>query len=160
MKPAFNPQTRPLPVSSIELAEVARWQMEKNKALPMIDRDKHKLMVDNWASLDLIARGAGLADHMAIVITAMNMAMVLTEQGFGREYQDQVRLALDGCWRAKKRGDATGRWVFDGPALVAVREAMQVLEAQIDHASRYELIDVIHTIHARHKTGNVYCEAA
>lgn len=160
MKPAFNPQTRPLPVSSIELAEVARWQMENNKALPMIDRDKKTLMVDNWNALDLLARGAGKAEHMATVITGMNIAMVLTEQGYGPEHQEQVRAALDGVWRAKLRGDKTGRFGFDGPGLVAVREAMQVLESQLDYASRYDLIEAIHTIHERHEQGVVYSEKA
>lgn len=156
MKPAFNPAARPLPATAIAMTEVERWRAENNRALPMTGNDKLTLMADNYAALYMMSIGQGWPEHMATVITAMNIGMVLTEMGFGREYAAAMRAGLDGVWRAKNRGEQTGKWGFDGPGLVAVREAMQVLEAQLEHASRQDLIDAIHTIHERYGKNIVY----
>lgn len=99
-----------------------------------------KLKIRAYDSLSSIREGRGVFADVDQVVTALNIADALALGGaIGEEYADQVRLGQDSLYAMAQRGAKTGRFLFTGPELMAVNEAMDVYSAQMDIVTVAEL---------------------
>lgn len=156
MKQKWNPSARHVPASTV-------WQTSVE--LAVIDATPGRLMSpDTIVDLQLVnrqayhnmVRGPATPEALGIVINALNMAMLLCEAGIGEEWVDVVIKAQEGAFRAKVRGETTDRWGFDGPAIAVIDQALDVHEAQVEVATRDELMQAIQEMHRRIDDGHVF----
>jgi hypothetical protein len=102
-----------------------------------------------------MSAGTANLNHFDTLVYAMNIAVILIEQGFCRQDIELIRAAQDGLARAKARYLERGKLGLDGDALQALKAAAIVHEAQIAVATRGELVAAIDEMHARVERGNI-----
>jgi hypothetical protein len=97
------------------------------------------LNVKNHAALYLIVTGAGTTDSADKLIGCVNMANVMSQQGIGKEYRDDIILARDAMQSPGKRFAKWGKFEFTGSELAAINQFMAIHDAQLEAA---RIIDV------------------
>lgn len=100
--------------------------------------------------------GAGVEHHVHTLASAVNVALVLTERGAGREFQDLIIAGQTALVRTIERGRRTGRWGFDGPALAEVDAALAVYEAQLAAVPCIAARDAVREVTRRVNQGHVF----
>ena len=92
------------------------------------------LQVKNHLALAEMAQGRGNREQWNLIVGAINIANVMCEQGIGREFRQQVLAARDAMLEVGKRAVRNeDRFVFTGPELCAVREALECHDAQLEN---------------------------
>ncbi len=92
------------------------------------------LQVKNHLALAEMAQGRGNREQWNLIVGAINIANVMCEQGIGREFRQQVLDARDAMLEVGKRAVRNeDRFVFTGPELCAVREALECHDAQLEN---------------------------
>lgn len=160
-KPARNKKYVPRPVTQHGgLIAVARVHARAAEAAPLRDAQLTDLGVAYWVSLENLRTGAASEDAWSCVVCALNIGMVLCEQGVGAEHERAFVDALDGAFRAKVRSARAGTFRLDGEAMRDIEAAFHLHDAQMQLATRAEVTLAMRTVHERIDRGNVYREAA
>ncbi len=123
---------------------------------PLADGQVTDLAAAYWLALDAMASGTSGEEEWSVVTCALNIALVLAEQGVGAEHEQQFIAALDGAFRAKVRAVHKGAWRFDGEALQAIRTALHRHDQQVAEVSRGQLRAAMTEVHRRIDSGLVY----
>ena len=92
------------------------------------------LKIKNHDALDAIVKGIATRDHVDALIAAMNIAEAYALHGKGQDWIPEIRAAQDAVLSMARRGLDKGRFVFSGPELMAVNEAMAVHDQQLDES--------------------------
>lgn len=156
MKPQWNPGMRPAPVSTVYDVNLDIARIESDHSRKMTAHSSIELKMFNWKAFENMKMGHGSDNALELVVSALNIALALCEMGFGEEWIPTINLALSWAFRAKVRGDRTGKWGFDGPAIKAITDALEVHDLQMEHASKAELLAAIDIVRERVAEGNVY----
>ena len=85
----------------------------------------------NHAAMQAMTQGRGDKDQWDRLVGAINIALVMCEQGIGNEFRDDLNAAREAPLECGKRGAKTGRFVFTGDELRAMNEAMDCHDAQL-----------------------------
>jgi len=122
----------------------------------MDDAQQRDLTLRVRVALLALSRGVGTQQHVFDLASAVNVALVLTERGAGREFQDDIIAAQTALMRTIERGRRSGRWGFDGPALGEVERAIEIYEAQLAAVPRIEARDAVREVTRRVQQGHVF----
>lgn len=90
--------------------------------------------------------------------SALNMCLVLCEQGFPLEHVDSVKSAMVGLMRAMKRAETTGSLALDGDAIKEIRFALRLHDQQIETVDRAEFRKAAKEIVRRVNSNDVYAD--
>lgn len=92
------------------------------------------LQVKNHLALAEMAQGRGNREQWNLIVGAINIANVMCEQGIGNEFRQVTIAARDAMLAVAKRAlKNDDRFVFTGPELCAVREALECHDAQLEN---------------------------
>lgn len=141
---------------SIE-AEVAA-EMLATFDKPLNDEQQRDIAIVFGSAITRMAGGKGTEETLHNIIFMCNVSLIMCEQDIGAQYEQDLIEALNGSFRAKLRGEKTGRWGFDGPALVAIRRAYDVHTAQVEIAERRDFKRALDEVTRRINAGDVYRE--
>lgn len=119
-----------------------------------------ELGIAYWAAFHQMLHGAAREEDWTMVTVALNTALILCEQGFGQEWESYIVKALDGAMRAKIRAQGLSVWRYDGNAICAIREALEMHDLQVEHATKGEIRAAFDEVKRRINDGHVYQEAA
>ena len=99
----------------------------------------------------------GKADATAFhnLASGVNVSMVLAERGLGTGYEEQIGGAQTAVFRLKQNGDR-GRWLLDGPGLNALREWLELYEAQLEACAQQEAMDALNEVDKRVRRGQIF----
>lgn len=97
------------------------------------------LKLKNHAAMDELVKGRGTRDHCDIVIAVLNMTEALALLRIGDEYRQDISAAQDAMLTMCRRGFERGRFLFNGPELLAVNTAMEIHDAQLEVCTLAEL---------------------
>ncbi len=122
----------------------------------LTDEQLTDLAAAYWLALDAMVRGDSGEEEWSVVTCALNIALVLAEQGVGAEHEQQFIAALDGAFRAKVRAAHKGAWRLDGEALQAIRTALHRHDQQVAEVNRGQLRAAMTEVHRRIDSGLVY----
>lgn len=124
---------------------------------PMAAEQVVDLAVGYHGAVDSIRRGAGTDKDAHTLAGAVNIALVLAEQGIGPECIPAIQLAQNAVVVLIRRGEATGRYVFDGPGLQAVLELVSIHDQQLaaEACTQALMTSVIREVQRRHNRGDV-----
>lgn len=125
---------------------------------PLNQESAKELMTTYWISFSSLTTAAEPTEtDLEQVIVPLNCGVILCEMGIGDKEDEQTfNTALEGVFRAKLRGEHTGKWRLDGPAIEAVRKAFDLADQQITIATRGELRKAFRTMEERMEQGIVY----
>ena len=105
--------------------------------------------------LEALRLGRSDAAAFYNLASAVNVSMVLAERGLGTEYSEQIGAAQVAMVRFKVNGDR-GRWLLDGPSLVALKDWLAVYEAQLEATSQQEAMDALDEVDKRVRRGQIF----
>lgn len=88
-------------------------------------------LLANHTAMANMARGVGDAHDWDRLNGAINMALVMTEQGIGAEYRDEFKAASQAMLACVRRALKTDRYVFTGDELKAMNTALDSHDAQM-----------------------------
>lgn len=113
-----------------------------------------KLKIKAYDALNNIREGRGEFKDVDQVVAAMNVCEALALGGeIGKEYAAEIRAGQDALFAMAQRGADTGRFLFTGPELVAVNEAMEIHAAQMDIVTVAELQTALQCVVKLTRTG-------
>ena len=123
---------------------------------PLDSGQKVQLGVVLRTHLEALRTGKADATAFHNLASAVNVSMVLAERGLGAEYSEQIGSAQVAMVRFKANGDRRGRWLLDGPSLVALKDWMDIYDAQLEVVSQQEAISALNEVDRRVKRGQVF----
>lgn len=106
-------------------------------------------------AFEAMRKGVGQEGDFHTIACSLNIALILSERGYGAEWIDQIKAAQDGLMRCVARGQATGRWGLDGPAMTALSQALSLHDEQIELATQKEIREAVAEVHRRVIVGEV-----
>jgi hypothetical protein len=155
-----NKPYRPQPVNRLGgLAAINLKLMQAEDALPIADDDRTDLQLAYWIGFNEMTQGVSSEEHWTMVTVSLNIALVLSEQGVRSQYTPYIVKALEGAFRAHVRAQRTGAWRYDGEAIAAIRDALEVHDEQVPLVSKEQMRAALHEVRRRVDTGNVYQSA-
>lgn len=87
--------------------------------------------VINHQAMAAISTGTASREDWNRLVGAINIAIVMSEQGIGPEYRDELMLGQDALLSLGVRSVETDRFVFKGSELTAVNNALAVHDLQL-----------------------------
>lgn len=110
--------------------------------------------------LHLEALRTGRADESAFqsITAAVNVSLILCERGHGKDYEPDIKQALESLLRVWQRAQKSGRWLFDGAGWQDVNRAIDIHEAQLARVSRREASDAMREVIRRINQGHIFEE--
>lgn len=122
------------------------------------------LHLKNHAAFAALVQGRGTRDDWDRLVGAVNMANVMCEQGIGNEFREQTIAARNALCEIGKRYMRIGKFVFTGPELATMNEAMTCHEAQLENVRAIDVDraadEVLRRIRNKINTTNVRAEFA
>jgi hypothetical protein len=160
MKKQRNKKYRPRPVSlGGGLSVVAKCYARGQDAAPLNDGQLQDLGLAYWLSLEQLRAGEATEEAWSVVVTALNIGLALVETGVGAEHEQTFNDALAGAFRAKTRSERTKNFRLDGDAMRDITAALTIHDAQMEAASRAEVVVAMNLVRRRVDEGHVYKEA-
>lgn len=156
----WNPAYRPTPASIVGDVRAVQAAYDQDPRRPCNDEQAAELGIAHRMAFASILAGDASQQNWATVVCALNIAIVLADRGLGDQYAPLINAALEGAFRAKARGDKTGKYGFDGAAIQAIQDTFDVHEAQIELATKTEMMEAVHEVHRRVDAGFAYKEVA
>ena len=101
------------------------------------------------ASLSAMANGHGTEQAWCTLACAVNLTLILSENGYCAGAIPTIKLAQDGLMRARLRAANLGKWGLDGDALQALRSAVLIHDEQISLATRLQVSEALREVHKR-----------
>lgn len=103
------------------------------------------LKIKNHVALDAIMHGNADRSMVDDMIAAFNIAEALykVNPDLGLDYAQEIKAAQDAILGLGQRYLKTGKVLFTGPEMLAVREAMDIHDAQLDQATVREMEQAI-----------------
>ena len=128
---------RPKPVRN----DAHAWVVAGMTPLPQMAAEDTDRRLRNRIALESIIKGTGTYHDADVLISALNVAegLALVRSDLGADWMDEILQGQQAMRSMARRGYKTGRYVFTGPELVAVRKAFEVHDAQLDQTTIYDL---------------------
>ena len=101
------------------------------------------------SSLHAMLRGHGTEQTWSTVSCALNIALMLAEQGILPEALDTIKQAQNALVRSRARASKFGTWAFDGEGIRDVLAAANYYDEQLEISKRSQVIQAIKEVHRR-----------
>lgn len=114
--------------------DAVTWVVAGMKKITDLPDTDVALRIRNHDALTAVVQGRATKAEADVLIAAFNMAeaLPLVNPAFGVDWKPEIREGQDALLSMCRRGVKTGRFVFTGPELKAVQQAMEVHDAQLD----------------------------
>lgn len=119
-----------------------------------------ELGIAYWAAFHQMLHGEAREEDWTMVTVALNTALILSEEVFNNDHEPYIVKALEGAMRAKMRANGLNVWRYDGAAIGAIREALEIHDEQVALATKGEIRAAFNEVNRRIADGHVYQEAA
>lgn len=90
------------------------------------------LKIKNHGAMATLTKGEASRKEIDVLIAMANICEALFRMGFGREYEDVVRLGSDALYAVGRRGAETGRFILRSGEMTALNTLMELHDAQMD----------------------------
>ncbi len=109
------------------------------------------LKIKNHIAFESLLKGEATRDHVDVMIAALNMAeaMYRVNPELGRDYSEEIRKAQDAILTMSRRGAFKNKFLFTGEEMNAVRQGLEIHDAQLDACSVRQMeqaIDMVRTV--------------
>lgn len=141
-------------------ARVLQLLQSVDNSMPIPPLRMTDLGIAFWAAFHQMLHGSAREEDWTTVTVSLNVALILAEKIFQNDHVPYIVKALDGAMRSKLRAKGLNVWRYDGTAICAIREALEIHDEQIKIATQAEIHAAFNEVLRRRLTGHVYPEAA
>lgn len=117
-----------------------------NRHKPMTTEQTTDLGIAYWTALDIHLRDPSVA-QWGILASCVNTAIQLANRGYGAEFHDTLNRASYALNRCKDRAAQGKSYALDADGIAAIREALQVHDAQCSSAKVIEVRDALRDVY-------------
>lgn len=118
----------------------------------------------NHTAMTAMVQGRGNKDFWDRLVGALNLALVLCEQGVGQEYREELVAGREALLACGIRSVEKGRFAFTGAELRAMNEALSIHSAQLENIRSIDVDraanEVIRRLNHRINSTSVMAELA
>ncbi len=95
----------------------------------------------NQAAMDALILGHGIGDHSHTLREAFDMAVCMPRINpkLGADWLPELQAAKDAAYAAHDRGERTGRFLFTGPEMQAIKQGMAIHTQQLEECTVQEM---------------------
>jgi hypothetical protein len=117
------------------------WVIAGLKPVGSVPKAGIHLKLGNMAALEALVKGQGEGIDSHTMREAFDMALCLTKvnKKLGADWVPELKAAKDAAYAAHDRGEATGRFLFTGPEMQAVKQGMEIHIQQLDECTVQEM---------------------
>jgi hypothetical protein len=117
------------------------WVRAGFKTVGSVPKAGTSVKLGNMAALDAIILGHGTGDHSHTMREAFDMAVCLPKinKKLGADWLPELKAAKDAAYAAHERGERTGRFLFTGPEMQAIKQGMEVHIQQLEECTVQEM---------------------
>lgn len=124
---------------------------------PLADEQVTDIKLTSWiAYANMTTNQNADVDDWAMIASSLNIALMLVEDGYGIEHQEQFNRALEGISRAWVRHQNTQKWRFDGLAINDIRDALELHDQQCALVTKGDIKRAMIAVKERIEAGHVY----
>lgn len=116
---------------------------------PLPQSQQTDLGIAYHASLQALLGGHGSEQAWSTLACALNVALLLCEQGIAPSYLQTIQLAQAALLSSRERAQRKGRWAFSGDEARVVMRACAIHDEQISRATRGQITAAIEEVHRR-----------
>lgn len=133
---------KPRPVRADNMS----WIIAGFKPVGSVPKAGTALQLANVASMDALILGHGTGDHSHTMREAFDMALCLPRVNpkLGADWVPELQAAKDASYAMHARGERTGRFLFTGPEMQAVKQGMEIHTQQLEECTVQEMERAIH----------------
>lgn len=122
------------------------------------------LKIKNHVAFESLLKGEATRDHVDVMIAALNMAeaMYRVNPDLGKDYSEEIKAAQDAILTMSRRGVVNDRFLFTGLEMNAVRNGLEIHDAQLDACSVRQMeqaLDMVTTV-IQNKQARIILESA
>jgi hypothetical protein len=93
------------------------------------------VQIKNHLAMAEMAQGRGTREQWNLIVGAINIANIMCEQGIGDEFRAKTIAARNALLAVGKRAVLNEeRFIFTGPELQAINEALEIHDAQLENS--------------------------
>lgn len=117
------------------------WVMAGLKQVGSVPKAGVHLKLGNMAALDamILGKGEGIDSHTMREAFEMALCLVKVNKKLGADWAPELQAARDAAFAAHARGEATGRFLFTGPEMQAVKQGMEIHIQQLEECTVQEM---------------------
>jgi hypothetical protein len=128
---------KPRPVRADNMS----WVMAGLKPVGSVPKAGIHLKVANVDAMNTLIMGHGEGIHSHTMREAFDMAVCLPRinKKLGLDWLPELKAAKDAAYAAHERGERTGRFLFTGPEMQAIKAGMEVHVQQLEECTVQEM---------------------
>ena len=113
-------------------------------------RAHSKIMLDlrirHHAAMTSLTKGTATHHDIDTLIASMNMTEAFYRLGVGREYNNEIRDALNAIRELQARGADSGRFILRAAEMQAINEALAIHDAQLEVVTIKDMENAINIV--------------
>lgn len=123
------------------------YVVESMKPVASHDSFAVDLRLVNHMAMTTLTQGNATKKDLDVLISALNITESLYRLGFGREYKDVVNAGLRALRSVGKRGLDSNKFILKADEMLALNEAMELHDAQLDVITIKDMERALHIVH-------------
>lgn len=133
------------------------WVRAGFKPVGSVPKAGVHLKLGNLEALEALVKGQGEGVDSHTIREAFDMALCLPEvnPNLGADWLPELTAAKDAAYAVHDRGEATGRFLFTGPEMQAIKQGMEVHIQQLDECTVQEMEKAIKLVVSRKRKEQV-----
>ncbi len=120
-----------------------------NKAMPLAGDQQRDIGIAYRASLQAMLRGYGTEQTWSTVSCALNIALILAEEGVLPHAMGTIKESQEALLRSHTRAAKFKTWAFDGSGIKATLAATNLHDEQLKIATRSQVIKALNEVKRR-----------
>jgi len=139
-------------------ARVTAIARQRYLAIPLKSGERTTVSSQGWIAFRTLCDGSEECSrsNWDLLAQTCNVTLLLSEQGIGEEYLSDLNLAIRVLLAVQGRAACSGLWRIDGDEREAIELALRVHDAQLDVASRNDILQACRTLRSRVQEGLVF----
>lgn len=122
---------------------------------PISSRQQDDLSIAYRMSLQSMLRGHGTEQTWSTLACALNVALLLAEEGICGSGLETIIQAQNALIRTRELSKKRGKWAFDGEAMTVVLAATNLHDEQLERATRAQIVCALKEVYRRIELGEV-----
>ena len=127
-------------------ADNMSWVKAGFKPVGSVPKAGVALKLANLAAMDALILGHGRGEHSHTMREAFDMALCLprVNPNLGADWLPELQAAKEAAYAMHDRGERTGRFLFTGPEMQAIRQGIEIHTQQLEECTVQEMEKAIH----------------
>lgn len=123
-------------------------QVARANVMPLDDHGQALIKIKQSQAISNICQGDGTREDWDVIAGTCNVAILVSEAYFEKQYQDEIQAAKDAIICVKQRYKVHNRLGFKGDELKAINKLILIAEEQAKQITRKEYSRILDSLHS------------